>query len=120
MTRILFVFTSADKHLAGGQTGWWLAEGLCYQYCLHRATLTTFHLTAAHPYHVLSPHAEIDFASPKGANPPVDTYSVEVGKQDPISSKFYEDPIVKEKLANAKVLSEVDPSKYDAVFYPGG
>ena len=33
---------------------------------------------AAHPYYILAPHAEIDFASPAGPNPPVDEYSVKV------------------------------------------
>ena len=33
---------------------------------------------------------------------------------------FLEDPIVKEKFANAKKLSEVDAAGYDAVYYPGG
>lgn len=33
---------------------------------------------AAHPYRVLSPEYTIDFASPAGANPPVDEGSVKV------------------------------------------
>ncbi|KAH8834857.1 class I glutamine amidotransferase-like protein [Flagelloscypha sp. PMI_526] len=81
---ILFVLTSADTTLTGGNTGWYLPE-------------------AAHPYYVLAPHASIDFAAPKGPNPPVDQYSVEATK-----------------LANAKVLSEVKASDYDAIFYAGG
>jgi len=28
--------------------------------------------------------------------------------------------VVKSKLATAVQLSEIDPSKYDAIFYPGG
>lgn len=74
-SRILFVFTSANKNLKGGQTvtahsitsnaylrffqGWYLPE-------------------AAHPYYVLSKTHQIDFASPKGPNPPVDEGSVKV------------------------------------------
>ncbi|KAI0677070.1 ThiJ/PfpI [Trametes maxima] len=96
--RILFVFTSVNKTLTGAQTGWYLPE-------------------AAHPYNVLSPKYEIDFASPKGANPPIDEGSVQAFKDD---VKFIEDPIVKEKLANAKKLSDVNVADYDAIFYVGG
>ncbi|KAI0082468.1 ThiJ/PfpI [Panus rudis PR-1116 ss-1] len=97
-SKILFVFTSADKNLLGAQTGWYLPE-------------------AAHPYYILAPHFDIDFASPKGANPPVDESSVQNFKDD---VKFLEDPVVKEKLATAKKLSEVNADDYVAVFYPGG
>ncbi|KAI0326676.1 class I glutamine amidotransferase-like protein [Cubamyces sp. BRFM 1775] len=96
--RILFVFTSVDKTLKGAQTGWYLPE-------------------ASHPYYILAPKYEIDFAAPKGANPPVDESSVQNFKDD---VKFLEDPTVKEKLANAKKLSEVKASDYDAIFYVGG
>jgi putative intracellular protease/amidase len=62
---------------------------------------------------------EIDFASPKGPNPPVDEGSVKLST-DAESVKFLEDPEVKDKLANAKKLVDIDPKEYDAVFYIGG
>ncbi|CDO71380.1 hypothetical protein BN946_scf184908.g138 [Trametes cinnabarina] len=96
--RILFVFTSVDKTLKGNSTGWYLPE-------------------ASHPYYVLAPKYEIDFAAPKGPNPPVDPSSVENFKDD---VKFLEDPTVKDKLAHAKKLSDVKASDYDAIFYVGG
>ncbi|EKM59807.1 uncharacterized protein PHACADRAFT_138056 [Phanerochaete carnosa HHB-10118-sp] len=99
--RILFVFTSANKGLTGDPTGWYLPE-------------------AAHPFWILSPHAEIDFASPAGANPPVDPGSVQAFKEDEESTKFLEDPTVKQKLASAKRLVDVDAKDYDAIFYVGG
>jgi len=95
---VLFVFTSVDKTPSGRPTGWYLPE-------------------AAHPYYVLSPHVDIDFASPAGPNPPVDQYSVKAFSSD---RKFLEDETVKLKLANAKKLSEVRAEDYDAVFYIGG
>ncbi|KAK7696030.1 hypothetical protein QCA50_000671 [Cerrena zonata] len=98
--RVLFVFTSADKTLLGGQTGWYLPE-------------------AAHPYYVLAPHAEIDFAAPKGPNPPVDEGSVQMFKDDE-SVKFLQDETVKSKLASTKKLSDVNVKDYDAIFYVGG
>ncbi|KAH8834764.1 class I glutamine amidotransferase-like protein [Flagelloscypha sp. PMI_526] len=98
---VLFVLTSADTTLLGKKTGWFLPE-------------------AAHPYYVLAPHTSIDFAAPKGPNPPVDPTSVEMFKDDDESVKFLQDPIVKEKLENTKTLSEVKSSDYDAIFYVGG
>ncbi|TFK75958.1 ThiJ/PfpI [Pluteus cervinus] len=101
MPAVLFVFTSANKTLTGGQTGWYLPE-------------------AAHPYYIVAPHADIDFASPGGPNPPVDEGSVKNYAHDEDSVKFLEDEVVKTKFATAKKLSEVDPHKYDAIFYVGG
>ncbi|KAG8781627.1 hypothetical protein FRC12_021681 [Ceratobasidium sp. 428] len=99
-SRILFVFTSANKTLTGAQTGWYLPE-------------------AAHPYYVLNGKYTIDFAAPKGPNPEVDEYSVKQFTDDE-SVKFLQDPEVKQKFASAKKLSEVDHNEYDAIFYVGG
>ncbi|QRV90971.1 chaperone protein HSP31 [Ceratobasidium sp. AG-Ba] len=99
-SRILFVFTSANKTLTGAQTGWYLPE-------------------AAHPYYVLNETHSIDFAAPKGPNPEVDEGSVKMFTDDE-SVKFLQDPEVKEKFATAKELSEVDAKEYDAIFYVGG
>jgi putative intracellular protease/amidase len=99
--KILFIFTSADRTLGGGPTGYYLPE-------------------AAHPYYILSPNAQITFASPKGPNPPLDPRSVEQFKEDPDCARFLEDPEVKEKFANAIQLSQVRVEEYDAVFFPGG
>ncbi|KAI0685022.1 ThiJ/PfpI [Cytidiella melzeri] len=99
--RILFVFTSTTTTLTGNPTGWFLPE-------------------AAHPYYVLAPHFDIDFAAPKGPNPPVAPDSIESYKSDPDSVKFLQDPSVQQKLASAKRLSEVTVDDYAAVFYVGG
>ncbi|KAK1224404.1 hypothetical protein PQX77_012700 [Marasmius sp. AFHP31] len=101
MPSVLFVFTSADKNLKGGPTGWYLPE-------------------AAHPYYALEPHADIDFVSPKGPNPPLDQSSVKAFAEDKESVQFLNDETVKSKLANAKKLSEVKADGYDAIFYIGG
>ncbi|PSS35493.1 hypothetical protein PHLCEN_2v1648, partial [Hermanssonia centrifuga] len=74
---------------------------------------------AAHPYYVLAPHAEIDFAAPNGPNPPVDPHSVE-DYTDEKSQNFLTDVVVKEKFSSAKKLSEVSVNDYDAIFYVGG
>ena len=62
---------------------------------------------------------EIDFAAPKGPNPNIHPGSV-TDYTDKDSVKFLNDPEVKQKLATAKKLSEVDPNEYDAIFYVGG
>ena len=40
--------------------------------------------------------------------------------KDDESVKFLQDPDVTNKFSNCKALSDVNPSEYDAVFYPGG
>ncbi|KAF9006433.1 ThiJ/PfpI [Cyathus striatus] len=101
MPSVLFVYTSAEKTLTGAATGWYLPE-------------------AAHPYYILAPHATIDFAAPKGPNPPLDQSSVEAFAKDEDSVKFLNDETVKSKLASAKKLSEINVKDYDAIFYVGG
>lgn len=101
MPSVLFVFTSANKTLSGAQTGWYLPE-------------------AAHPYYEIAPHASVDFASPAGPNPPIDEGSVKAFEKDDLSVKFLGDDTVKQKFASALKLSDVDVSKYDAIFYVGG
>ncbi|TFY82352.1 hypothetical protein EWM64_g1663 [Hericium alpestre] len=86
--------------LKGGATGWYLPE-------------------AAHPYYVLAPHFQIEFASPLGPNPPVDPTSVEQFKDDE-SVGFLQDGKVRTLLANAKPLSTVNADDYTAIFYVGG
>ncbi|GLB38485.1 putative thiJ PfpI [Lyophyllum shimeji] len=101
MSSILFVFTSASKTLTGHAAGWYLPE-------------------AAHPYYILAPHFDIDFASPAGPNPPIAEASIKDFANDEGCVKFLDDETVKDKLAHAKKLVDVDAAKYDAIFYIGG
>ncbi|KAF8655280.1 hypothetical protein AX16_003179 [Volvariella volvacea WC 439] len=101
MPSVLFVYTSADKTARDHPTGWYLPE-------------------AAHPYYVLAPYVNIDFASPKGPNPPLDPKSAEVFANDEECTRFLNDDVVKAKLANAKKLSAINVHDYDAIFYIGG
>ncbi|KAK7433907.1 hypothetical protein VKT23_020482 [Stygiomarasmius scandens] len=98
MPSVLLVFTSADKDLKGGTIGWYLPE-------------------AARVYKVLKDAVDIDFASPKGPNPPVDPGSVEMFSEE---GDFLDDSTVIVKLANAKKLSDVKEQDYDAIYYVGG
>ncbi|EIW83450.1 ThiJ PfpI domain-containing protein [Coniophora puteana RWD-64-598 SS2] len=98
--RVLFVLSSATETLTGAPAGWYLPE-------------------AAHPYYVLAadPGISVDFAAPKGPNPPVDPASVQ-GFPDDIP--FLSDPAPKRLLETARVLATVSAADYDAVFYVGG
>jgi len=100
--RILLILTSADKALDGAQTGYYLPE-------------------AAHPYYSFKEaNYDIEFAAPKGPNPPVDNYSVETFGKDEECAKFLSDPEVKAKLAGTKKLADVKVENFDAIFYVGG
>ncbi|THV08614.1 ThiJ/PfpI [Dendrothele bispora CBS 962.96] len=102
MPSVLFVYTSVDKNLKGGPTGWYLPE-------------------AAHPYYVLkNAGIDIDFAAPAGPNPPVDPSSVKMFAEDKESVAFLNDETAKAKFASAKKLSDVKAEDYDAIFYVGG
>jgi putative intracellular protease/amidase len=59
-------------------------------------------------------------SSPKGGQPPIDPKSdTPEGKTD-LTERFKRDVAAQHVLANTAVLADMDPDKYDAVFYPGG
>lgn len=101
--KILMVLTSHDKlGDTGRKTGFWLEE-------------------FAAPYYVLKDAgAEITLASPKGGQPPLDPKSDEPDAQTEATKRFKADDAAQAKLASTKVLAEIDPAEFDAVFYPGG
>ncbi|VDC03377.1 unnamed protein product [Peniophora sp. CBMAI 1063] len=101
MVNVLMVFTSCDTTLTGKPAGWYLPE-------------------AAHPYYsFVDAGFNVDFAAPKGPNPPVNDYSVEA-YTDEECKRFLKDDVSVKKLATATALKDVDHSKYDAIFYVGG
>ncbi|GAA6020193.1 hypothetical protein JCM10207_004363 [Rhodosporidiobolus poonsookiae] len=98
--KILCVLTSHDKFLSGKPTGWYLPE-------------------AAHPYYEFKQAGfEVDFASPKGGNAPVDPSSVDGFKEDEQSVKFLNEE--KALYEQTKKLAAVKESDYDAIFFAGG
>jgi putative intracellular protease/amidase len=97
---ILIVVTSHAKMADGKPTGLWLAE-------------------ATHPWHEFtSAGYTVHFASPKGANVPIDPRSTT--DEDPINKKFLTTPETKKILTNTKKLESVDPANYKAIFFAGG
>jgi putative intracellular protease/amidase len=71
----------------------------------------------SHPWEVLhSAGYDIDFVSPKGGKAPVDGLNLE----DAVNKEFWENKEYRTKIENTMKPSDVDPSKYAAIFYAGG
>ncbi|MBD0776346.1 type 1 glutamine amidotransferase domain-containing protein [Maribacter sp. ANRC-HE7] len=101
--KILFVLTSHDKlGDTGKKTGFWVEE-------------------FASPYYtLLDKGADITIATPKGGAAPIDPSSDAPDAATAATDRFNKDTVAKEKIANTKVLADMDPDDFDAVFYPGG
>jgi putative intracellular protease/amidase len=101
--KILMVLTSHDQlGDTGLKTGFWLEE-------------------FAAPYYVFKDNdIEVTLASPKGGNPPLDPKSDEPDFQTPATERFRKDDEAQKQLASTHLLSTINPSDFDAVFYPGG
>jgi len=153
MAKILMVLSSAATTVTGKDAGYYLPEaahvGIEALSYLPRSSDPWF--TTIQPYYsFVQAGLQVDFASPKGRDPPVSKNSVEVRLSNPPrhdeihglitesgdnhesttspqqsfkddeSVRFLQDPDVTDKLSNCKSLSDVIPSEYQAVFYVGG
>jgi putative intracellular protease/amidase len=106
--KVLIVITS---HSVLGDTGYptgvWLPE-------------------MTHPYYALKNAGfEIDIASPKGGNVPIDPYSIpsyiySTNRDDPMTEKFLRTPEDITRINNTLRLSSLNSSDYSAVVFPGG
>ena len=101
--KILIVFTSHDQlGETGEKTGFWLEE-------------------FATPYYVFKDaNAKITLASPNGGKPPLDPKSDGPSLQTKAVQRFKDDVDLQLVLANTVKLSDILPSDYDGIFYPGG
>ena len=57
-----------------------------------------------------------EIASIRGGHPPIDFFDL----TDPVNDRFWKDRDFRDVLADSLILSEVDPSRYSAVFFAGG
>jgi putative intracellular protease/amidase len=101
--KILFVLTSHGKlGDTGKKTGFWVEE-------------------FANPYYTLLDNgATITIATPKGGAAPIDPSSDTPDAATKDTDRFNKDAEAKSKIANTKVLADMNADDFDAVFYPGG
>ncbi|OHV25275.1 type 1 glutamine amidotransferase domain-containing protein [Rhizobium sp. RMa-01] len=57
-----------------------------------------------------------EIASIRGGHPPIDFFDL----TDPVNERFWKDREFRDTLAHSLILSEIDPSRYSAVFFAGG
>ena len=75
----------------------------------------------ANPYYtLLDKGATITIATPKGGAAPIDPSSDSPDAATEDTERFKKDINAKERIANTKVLADMNPDDFDAVFYPGG
>lgn len=100
---ILFVLTSHDTlGDTGKKTGFWVEE-------------------FASPYYtLLDKGAHITIATPKGGVAPIDPASAAPDAASEFTKRYDNDADAKALIANTKVLADMNPDDFDAVFYPGG
>lgn len=100
---ILMILTSHDElGDTGEKTGFWLEE-------------------FAAPYYVFKDAgADVTLASPAGGQPPLDPKSDAPDAQTDATKRCKDDGDSQKALATTHKLSEVTPSRFDAIFYPGG
>jgi putative intracellular protease/amidase len=97
--RVLFVLTSHDTlGTTGKETGFYLSE-------------------VTHPYAAFEQaNIEVEFVSPKGGKAPM----IGIDLEDPINKAFLDDSTKVAKVENTLTPEQVDPARYDAIFYAGG
>lgn len=102
--RILIIVTSNDRMGETGKpTGLWAEE-------------------LAAPYFAFTDAGhEVEIASPKGGAAPIDPGSLKSqGENDAVVERFLADPTAQRKVQATQVVGELDASRFDAVFFPGG
>ena len=60
----------------------------------------------------------IDIASPTGGPIPIDQRSIE--RNDNINDKWYNNPMIREKLDHSLCLDDVNPRNYKLIYFTGG
>lgn len=101
--KILMVLTSHDElGDTGKKTGFWLEE-------------------FAAPYYVFNDAGhDVTLASPAGGKPPLDPKSDDSDSQTEATRRYKQDENAQAELASTTKLADIDVSKFDGIFYPGG
>lgn len=71
-------------------------------------------------YEFIDAGYQVTLASPAGGKPPVDPMSTLTENITESNRRFNDDAAAQAAFDQTLILSEVDPTIYDAVFYPGG
>ena len=101
--KILVIVTNEDKYKTNGDnTGLWLGE------------LTHFYDV------MIKADIEMDIASAKGGNIPLDPLSISVTILDDVTKSYYEDEKFMNLIKNTKKASDVKSENYDAIYFTGG
>ncbi len=98
----MILTSHAELGNTGEKTGFWVEE------------------FAAPYYAFIDAGVEVTLASPAGGQPPIDPTSTLADFQTDATKRYDADSAAQTLMANTKVLSEVNSSDFDAVFYPGG
>jgi putative intracellular protease/amidase len=101
--RVLLVMSSFDElGISGKQTGTWFTE-------------------LAAPYYILTEAGyEVVFASPDGGEAPIDLLSMKAPFTTAHTDRFLRDPVALFAAKHTRKLREIDTSRFDALFFPGG
>ncbi|PKG82373.1 type 1 glutamine amidotransferase domain-containing protein [Colwellia sp. 75C3] len=101
--KILMVLTSHDElGNTGKKTGFWVEE------------------FAAPYYAFIDAGVEVTLATPKGGQAPIDPTSTLADFQTAATDRYDADATAQAKIASTVLLSSVNESDFDGVFYPGG
>jgi len=101
--KILMVLTSHDElGNTGKKTGFWVEE------------------FAAPYYAFIDAGVEVTLATPKGGQAPIDPTSTLEDFQTAATDRYDADAAAQAKIATTVLLSSVNESDFDGVFYPGG
>jgi hypothetical protein len=117
---VLIVLSSNNQLVSTGRkTGWYLV--IKHTSCLVNPLYSNESRPEfAHPYYVLSPHANLTIASPKGGYAPWNPGSAEAYKNDPQCTEFLQTNSA--LWENTEWISTFlgRAKEFDAIFYPGG
>ena len=74
-----------------------------------------------HPYYAfLDAGMQVDVASIKGGNIPVDPQTLSYLIRTKEDDRYLGDPVLQTKVRNSLRIDDVDPTRYDAIFISGG